>query len=121
MRGAQARGEEAQSPAGALEVRDCRPALPHKVGQRRVEGVRRPDTLAQGQSLLFSLLPLPVAMRVGAPHLRKYLAVGIRRRCGGTRIGRAGEQPTLYDVQDLVALDRLPALVLACGKMLDDL
>ncbi len=83
--GAQARGEEAQRPMDALEVRDGDPTLAHQVDQRRVEGVGRHGRSRKARP----------SSSTCAPHLREHPAISVRRRCNGARIRRSGEQPAL--------------------------
>ena len=58
VRRPQARRQESKRSARPLEVRDGGPAFAHQVDQRRVERVRRPDAIPQGQPIFLGLLPL---------------------------------------------------------------
>ena len=69
VRRPQTRRQEAERPAGPLEVGDGRPALPHQVDEGWVERIGRPDAVPQRQAVFLGLLPLGVALGVGPPHL----------------------------------------------------
>ena len=118
VRRPQARGEEAQRAARALELRHGRPPLPHHVDQRGVERVRRGDPVAERQSFLVRLPAFRITLRVRMARPGEHLPPRFRRGARRPRVGRRRQQPPLDDVQYLVALDRLPALVLAGGQML---
>ena len=116
---AQAGRQEPQGAARALELGHRRPAFPHQVHEGRVERIRCLNPVAQRQPLLVRLPPFRLALCMGAPHPRVHLAPRAGRGAGRLPVRRLREQPPLDHVEDLVALDRLPALVLARGEMLD--
>ena len=77
--GSQAGGQKPQSAAGALEVGNGRPPLPHQVDQRWMKRIRIADAIAQGDAVFLGLLPFRIALGVGPPHLRDHLLVAGRR------------------------------------------
>ena len=121
VRGAQAGRQKAQGAARALEVRDRRPAFPHQVDQCGMEGIGGADPVAQRHALLVRLPPLGAALRVRLPHPREHLPVRFGRAPRGVRVRRHCQQPPPDHVEDFVAGDRLPPLVLAGGQVLDGL
>ena len=82
-----------------------------------MKGIGRLDAVSEHQAFLLGLLPLGIDLCVGAPHLGKHVAMGFRRTCSGVLIWNPGQQPALDHVENLIPLDRLPALVLARCKV----